>query len=304
VRKFLEGDGGIVLAAERHADISVGDLLTHVNGKLVPGADGSGRIQALKALEAESNKRPLSLTFADPYLYRAVFEQSPGLPIAIGGPEEFEMEVKEIEGIGSKRVVVNGFKDVDGVSEKGGVLIGDHLVFINGIAVGAGCRWMGESGGYSLEEVEEMLSNKSNYPAGLTFARPLKSSSDFRGWFTVAPKEERIEMGCSETICISAEAYEQLGIKLAMKSFSDVVVKDLAAVPGPFQILTNTFADKETGTIHLSIESVNGEFVPSFANPKLVRSGMERAWKNDARVEVVFCDDERKVWIQGLTDKK
>ena len=303
VRKFLEGDGGIVLAAERREEISVGDLLTHVNGKLVLGADGSGRVQALKALEATSNKRPLSLTFADPYLYRAVFEQSPGLPIVIGGPEEFEMEVKEIEGIGSKRVVVVGFTDVDGVSEKGGVLIGDHLVFINGIAVGAGCRWMGERGGYSLEDVEEMLRTKSTYPAGLTFARPQKNNSESRGWFAVGPKEERIEMGNSETICVSAEAYEQLGIKLATKHFSEIVVKDLAAVPGPFQILTNTFADKETGTIHLSIESVNGEFVPSFANPKMVRSGMERAWKNDARVEVVFCDDERKVWIQGLLDE-
>jgi hypothetical protein len=303
VRRFLEGDGGIVLAAERHVDIGVGDLLTHVNGKLVLGPDGSGRVQALKVLEAESNQRPLSLSFADPYLYRAVFEQSAGLPIAIGGPEEFEMEVKEIEGISSKRVVVTGFNDVDGVSEKGGVLIGDHLVFINGVAVGAGCRWMGESGGYSLDEVEEMLQDKSNYPIGLTFARPTKTSSEYRGWFGVGQKEERIEMGSSETICVSAEAYEQLGIKLTMKNYWDVVVKDLAAVPGPFQILTNTFADKETCTIHLSIESVNGEFVPSFANPKLVRSGMERAWKNDSRVEVVFCDDERKVWIQGLTDE-
>lgn len=302
IRKFLEGDGGIVLAAERNDEINIGDLLTHVNGKLVVGADGTGRVKALTALEAESNKRPLSLTFVDPYLYRAIFEQSPGLPITIGGPEEFEMEVKEIADVGSKRVVVTGFKDVDGVSEKSGVLIGDHLVFVNGVAVGAGCRWMGENGGHSLEDIEEMLRNKLNYPAGLTFARPLKTSSESRGWFSGGQKEEQIEMSNSETICVSAESHEQLGLKLDMKNYSDVVVKDLAAVPGPFQILANTFADKGTGTVNLSIESVNGEFVPSFANPQLVRSGMERAWKNENRVEVVFCDDERKVWIQGLSD--
>lgn len=296
VRKFLEGDGGIVLAAERRDDISIGDLLTHVNGVLVLGADGGGRTRALKALEAESNKRPLSLTFADPYLYRAVFEQSPGLPIAIGGPEEFEMEVKEMNG--TKRVVVTGFKDVAGVSEKGGVMIGDHLVFINGVAVGAGCRWMDEAGGYSIEEIEEMLRSKANYPAGLTFARPHKTTSESRGWFSVGSKQEQIELGNSGTICVSAEAYEQFGIKLIPHRNFEVVVKDLLAVAGPFQILTNTFADKETGMIHLSIDSVNGEFVPSFANPKMVRSGMERAWKNDSRVEVVFCDDERRVWVQ------
>jgi hypothetical protein len=305
VRKFLEGEGGIVLAAERNENIGIGDLLTHVNGKLVLGADGSGRIQALKALEAEGKKRPLNLTFSDPYLYRAVFEQSPGLPISIGGPVEFEMEVQHIDGVDSKRVVVTGFKDVDSVSEKSGVLLGDYLVFVNGVAVGAGCRWMGETSGVSLDEVSAMLKSRTNYPIGLTFARPLKQSTENRGWFGggAGNKEEQIAMDNSETICVSAEAYDQLGLVLDTKGYWEIVVKDLQAVPGPFQSLTNTFADKETGTIHLSIESVNGEFVPSFANPQLVRSGMERGWKSDARVEVVFCDDERKVWIQGLKDE-
>jgi hypothetical protein len=304
VRKFLEGAGGIVLAAERNENIGIGNLLTHVNGKLVLGADGSGRVQALKALEADGNKRPLTLTFSDPYLYRAVFEQSPGLPVTIGGPNEFEMEVQQIDGVESKRVVVTGFKDVDSVSEKSGVLLGDYLVFINGIAVGAGCRWMGETSGVSLDEVLEMLKSTTNYPMGLTFARPLKQSTESRGWFGGGGnKEEVIAMDNSETICVSAESYDQLGLVLDMTGYWEIVVKDLEAVPGPFQMLTNTFADKESGTIHLSIESVNGEFVPSFANPQLVRSAMERGWKSDARVEVVFCDDERKVSIQGLKDE-
>lgn len=305
VRKFLDGEGGIVLAAERDENIHMGDLLTHVNGKLVLGADGGGRVKALKALEAEGNKRPLSLTFCDPYLYRAVFEQSPGLPTGIGGPEEFQMEVKQFDGIESKRVVVTGFKDVDGVSEKSGVLLGDYLVFINGVPVGAGCRWMGEKSGVSLDEVLGMLKSKANYPIGLTFARPLKRSSENRGWFGGGSnQEEQIAMENSETICVSAETFEQLGIVLDTKDYWDIIVKDLEAVKGPFQILTNTFADEETGAVHLSIESINGEFVPSFANPQLVRSAMERGWKSDGRVEVVFCDDERKAWIQGLEDEE
>ena len=213
------------------------------------------------------------------------------------------MEVKQFPGSEAKRVVVTGFKDVDGMSEKSGVLLGDYLVFINGVAVGAGCRWMGEKNGLSLDEVLDMLKSKTNYPIGLTFARPLKQSSESRGWFgSGGNKEEEIAMERSDTISVTAEAHDQLGIVLDMKGYWDIIVKDLEAVPGPFQILTNTFADKETGTIHLSIESINGEFVPSFANPQMVRSAMERGWKSDACVEVVFCDDERKAWIQGLQE--
>lgn len=304
VRDFLEGDGGIVLAAERDASIKIGDLLTHVNGNLVLGADGAGRIRALKALESDGKERPLKLTFADPYLFRANFEKSPGLPTSIGGPEEIEMEVKQMElpGIETKRVIVTGFKDVDGVSEKSGVLLGDYLVFVNGIAVGAGCRWMGEATGQSLEPVDEMLKNESNYPIGLTFARPLKQAES-RAWFSsaTAGKEQPISMDSSETICVAAESYEELGVVLDMKGNFDIFVTDLEAVSGPFQKMSLAFADKQTDQFHLSIESINGEFVPSFASTQMVKSAMGRSWKSEGRVEVIFCDDERKAWVHGLS---
>jgi hypothetical protein len=304
VTKFLESDGGVVLAAERNDDVHEGNLLTHVNGKLVLGADGSGRKQALKLLEAEGSKRPLSLKFVDPYLVRAVYEKSGGLPTNIGGPAELEMEEKKLPPADTKRVVVIGFKEVDGVAEKSGVLLGDYLVFINGIAVGAGCRWMGETSGHSMGEVHEMLQDKSNFPIGLTFARPQQQNEESRGFFGATPKTEEIAMESSVTICVTAESYEQLGLVLDMKGFCDIIVKDLKAVPGPFQTVTSTFKDAQTNQLHLSIESVNGEFVPSFANASMVKSAMDRSWKTENRVEILLCDDERKRWTQSLKDEQ
>eukprot|EP00934_Nitzschia_sp_Nitz4_P002390 Nitzschia sp. Nitz4//scaffold206_size41850//33575//38100//NITZ4_007428-RA/size41850-snap-gene-0.6-mRNA-1//-1//CDS//3329541583//2385//frame0 len=303
VRKFLEGDGGIVLAAARE-NISVGDFLTHVNGTLVVGADGTGRIKALKKLEEEGNIRPLTLTFSKPYLQHMVFEKSPGLPIPIGGPKELDLEIKKF-GDDVKRITIKGFNETEGVSEKNGILLGDYLVFVNGLPVGAGCRWMAEDTMSSLDDVVAMLKSESSYPIGLTFARPFKQEETNRGWFsrTTAVEEQQIAMESSETMCVSAEEYGQLGVVLDMKGYTDIVVKDLEAVAGPFQLQLRPLVDAETDMIHLSIDAVNGEFVPSFASPQMVKSAMERSWNSDGRVEVTFCDDELKQWMQTLKDE-
>ena len=304
VRKFLESSDGLVLAAERKkGKINVGDLLTHVNGKLVIGENGSGRSLALKLIEAEGKQRPLSLTFADPYLHSIVYEHSERLPFVIGGPIEVLLkEDKE-----NKRILLDGFKEVDSVSEKTGVLLGDYIVFVNGISVGAGCRWMGEISAPSLQEVDEMLRDKSNYPIGLTFARPQRQAEQARDWTSTilgAAPEKAIEMESAETICVSAECYEQLGLDLEIKSYSDVVVKDLRAITGPLQSATQRLRDPQTDTYsHLSIDAINDEFVPSFATPNLVKSAMERSWKSENRVQVTYCDDDKKMFILNLKDQ-
>ena len=301
VKRFLEGDDGIVLAAARKKDeIHVGDLLTHVNGKRVLGEDGSGRIEALKLLESEGTKRPLSLTFADPYLRRIVYEKPESPTDDIGGPAEFNLVEKNMPPDDAKRIVLDGFSDVDGTAEKAGVMLGDYLVFVNGISVGAGCRWLGETSAPGMKEVLGMLQDKSNYPIGLTFARPQQDSDEKRGWMGASPKNKEIAMENSETICVTASSYEQLGLILEMQAYSDIVVRDLDAVPGPFQALTKTFEDRDTHQLHLSVESVNGEFVPGFASTQMVQSAMDRSWKSENQVEVLFCDDERKHWIHSL----
>eukprot|EP00531_Pseudo-nitzschia_arenysensis_P016761 CAMPEP_0116154120 /NCGR_PEP_ID=MMETSP0329-20121206/21608_1 /TAXON_ID=697910 /ORGANISM="Pseudo-nitzschia arenysensis, Strain B593" /LENGTH=1498 /DNA_ID=CAMNT_0003651073 /DNA_START=118 /DNA_END=4614 /DNA_ORIENTATION=- len=304
VRKFLESKDGLVLAAERKkGEINAGDLLTHINGKLVIGENGSGRNLALKLIQAEGNIRPLSLTFADPYFHSVVYEQSERLPFVLGGPSEMLLkEDKE-----NKRIILDGFKEADSVSEKSGVLLGDYLVFVNGISVGAGCRWMGERSAPRLPEVEDMLRNKSNYPIGLTFARPQRQkeqSSDWTSMLLGTAPEEAIQMESSETICVSSECYEQLGLELEVKSHSDIIVKDLHAIVGPVQVCTQRLRDPKTDTYnHLSVDSINGEFVPSFATPTLVKSAMERSWKSDKRFEVTYCDNDKKNFIFNLKDE-
>ncbi|VEU37476.1 unnamed protein product [Pseudo-nitzschia multistriata] len=305
VRKFLESEDGLVLAAERKKDkIHVGDLLTHVNGKLVIGENGAGRRLALKLIESEGKERPLRLTFADPYLHPIVYEQSESLPFVLGGPEELVLK----EDRENKRIVLDGFKEVDGVSEKGGVLLGDHLVFVNGVTVGAGCRWMGERSSPTLVEVDRMLRDKSNYPIGLTFARPKRQNeAQARDWTSTllgTPTKKEIQMENSDTICVSADSYEQLGLDLELKTYSDIIVKDLKGIVGPLQLSTQRLRDPQNDTYsHLSVDYINGEFVPSFATPHLVKSAMERSWKTEKQVEVIFCDNDMKKFVLNLKDQ-
>jgi hypothetical protein len=111
-------------------------------------------------------------------------------------------------------------------------------------------------------------------------------------------------METSETTCVTAENFDQLGLELEVKEYHDIVVRDFSAIEGPFQVSTERLRDPETeGYNHLSIDSVNGEFVPSFATTQMVKSAMERSWKSDGRVEVIYCDNDRKNFISNLQDE-
>jgi hypothetical protein len=148
-----------------------------------------------------------------------------------------------------------------------------------------------------------MINDNSNYPIGLTFARPFQEKEGTQGWSAMmgaGAQNAEITMEESETVCVAAESPAQLGLVLETINRTDIVVKDLDAVPGPFQSLVKNFKDRQTTQLHLSVDAVNGEFVPSFANAQMVKNAMERSWKSQNCVEVVFCDDERKQWAQSL----
>lgn len=53
----------------------------------------------------------------------------------------------------------------------------------------------------------------------------------------------------------------------------------------------------------MAVESINGQFVPSYATKEMVKSAMARSWKSEQRVEILLCDDERKQWVHSFCTK-
>lgn len=296
VNSFMAGEDGIVLAAERMSEIRQGDLLTHINGELVLGADGEGMKRALDLLESDGHARPLMLNFTEPYIVRELFEKPVDGLSEIGGPEEFTLAEKEL-GAGSKRVCIKKLDEVPGAAESGGVLIGDFLAFINGSPVGAGCRFVGDPSSPELHEVYDMLRDPSSYPIGLTFARPTQTSTN--RWTKDSGEPFGVES--AETIAVAAENFGELGCIFENKNgTSDIVLTDLFAVPGPCQNQMAPYMDP-SGRVHLSFDSINGQIVPSYASIDMVKNALHRSWKDTGMMEVVFCDDERKAWVQSLS---
>jgi hypothetical protein len=296
VNSFTTGEDGIVLAAERMSEISQGDLLTHINDKLVLGANGVGMKRALAILESDGQRRPLSLKFTQPYMTRELFEKPIDGLSEVGGPEEFSLVEKELPG-GTKRVCVQRFDEVPGAAESSGVLIGDHLAFINGVPVGAGCRFLGDPSSPELREVYDMLRDPTSYPIGLTFARPTEGAKNRWGKESTEP----FNIESAETIAVAAESFGELGCIFENKSgSSDIVLTDLFAVPGPCQNQMARYMDPR-GMVYLSIENINGQIVPSYAGVDMVKNALQRSWKDTGKMEIVFCDDQRKKWVQSLT---
>lgn len=298
VTGFIEGDGGTVLVAERSGEVREGELLTHINGELVVGLEGNGRSRALELLGTVAVQRPLELTFADPYLHREVIERPPPLPGVDAGNTFTEIVLGERKLTnGARRIGVTGFEAVGGAVESSGILLGDQLVFVNGKPVGAGCRWLGEGLPPSLDEVHAMLQNESYYPIGLTFARPRQQRDNaWKSHFSAAKEFSDDE---AETVCVTADQYADLGCILDLANTNDIVVKNFCAVPGPFQRALDKYKDADTRQMHVSIESLNGQFVPSYASKDMVKNALARSWKNESRVEIWLCDDDRKAWVHS-----
>jgi len=50
----------------------------------------------------------------------------------------------------------------------------------------------------------------------------------------------------------------------------------------------------------MSIESIDGQVIPSYANCDMVLNVMQQSWKKHKRLEFVLCDDAHKRWLQQL----
>lgn len=115
VRGFHKRNDGIVSEAEKK-QVPLGALLSHVNGELVLGENGSGKKRALSLLETYGGERPLALSFVEPYLFHAVFEKPSNAIANVGGPEEFVFK-EEQRAAATKRVILKGFHEVAGMAE-------------------------------------------------------------------------------------------------------------------------------------------------------------------------------------------
>lgn len=297
VSGFIEGEGGIILDAERSGQVKVGDLLTHVNGSKVVSTNGEGQSKALDVLAKYSGKKPLDLTFTEPYLHEELIKRPKNEKgdNAYGGPDELVLEEKK-ESAGARRIFVKRFRSMCGMAEGGGILIGDHIAFINGMPFGAGKRWLGEPRNQSLDELHEVLYNKDFYPMGITFARP-KTAATARWTSGGAGDFDDLD---ADTICITVETPDRLGCIFEMHANGDIVVKDFIAVPGVFNRSLTKLAD-EKGRLHVAIDSVNGQFVPSYATEQMLRNALKRSWNSDQReVQLWLCDDDKRNWIRAL----
>ena len=297
VNDFIEGDDGIILEAERSGLVKIGDLLTHVNGVKVVATNGEGQSRSLEALASSSGKTQTVLGFTEPYLHETVIhrptaEKGDG---AFGGPDELILEEKK-EAAGSRRIMVKKFKAMCGMAEGGGILIGDYIAFVNGMAFGVGKRWLGEDRNHSLDELHEVLYNKDFYPMGLTFARP-KPTATARWTSSDSGEFSDLE---ADTICITVETPDRLGCIFEMHPNGDIVVKDFIAVPGVFSRALVNLADKK-GRLNVAIDSVNGQFVPSYATIQMVQNALKRSWNSDKqKVDLWLCDDEKRDWVRSL----
>ena len=298
---FVPGPGGTVLEAEKIAYQVLGDLLCKINGEIVLGENGKGKQRAVELLERFGSERPLSLSFIEPYMCKEVFEKSLDVNAAeVGGPSEFVLEEEKNADTGAKRIKLKTFAEVNGTAESGGVLIGDHLIFINGIPVGAGCKLAGDRYFPELGDVYKILKDVHMYPIALTFARPRQKERLWTASLHGGVPAEGFNVESAETICIIASSYGQLGCVFESKRLGrEIILTDLFAISGPFQAAMNRFRDIH-GKLHLSVEAINGQFVPSYATTDIVKNAMKRSWSNEGKLTVVFCDDKRKEYIHNL----
>lgn len=147
-----------------------------------------------------------------------------------------------------------------------------------------------------LSDVHAILADAASYPLGITFARPLKSdarwTSPSRGRGAESFRDSE-----AETVCVAVDSLDKLGCVFSETDDNEIIVTDMPAVPGEFQNAISKFSKMHGQKISLSVDSLNGQFVPSYATADMVRNAIMRSWKTDGRVEMWLCDNSLKQWV-------
>jgi len=150
-----------------------------------------------------------------------------------------------------------------------------------------------------------LLRDPGQYPMGLVFARPRRGGDMNRSWSNSSRKAEAMQFEDeeAETTAVSIERLELLGcvFDVAEGTAADVIVTDFYAVPGFFQTTMMPLTGPSGHRMKkLAVESIDGQFVPSYASKDMVLNAMKRSWSKEKKVEVLFCDDELKTWLHEM----
>ena len=301
------------------AGIQSNYLLSHVNGKCVLGENGSGKENALRILESEGATRPLTLGFVKPYLYNINIEKGSN---SFGGPSELIFSESKPTGESNtkeNKIVLKGFYAAEGAAESGKVFVGDNLMFVNGIPVGAGCKLADGRKAkcpplgafyhllhfsyhyhqlnaaftiHLLAAVIDMLKRLS--PLALTFARA--DTEKKNGRLRSSPLSLNID--AITTFSIEATDYDHIGCTFVNgHNGTDIVVRSINGVEGSFQRQMNA---TKLPLIGCFLESVDDEVVPSYVNPQLIINAMSRRWATNAGVKLTLCNQRHKYAIHKI----
>jgi len=293
VEGFSKDENGKTLLVERDRHISIGDILVSVNGNIVLGDHGSGRARALSLFENVGSLRPLKLGFVRPYIKPVVLAcMSNDEDDDNSGPKyELLLGVEKSENNGTKKILVTGFEGVAGAIERSDVFIGDSLIYLNGEPIGAASRQLGIPS-KSLEDVVANLQNDDCYPMSLMFARAKTSNRWFSG--------SSLDITNATKFNVTVNRKDELGCEFeGGNQYGDAVVKNFVTVEGPIQRILLANKDRRRW-LGMSIESIDGQVIPSYANCDMVLNVMQQSWKKHKRLEFVLCDDAHKRWLQQL----
>lgn len=282
VKEFLSE--GLAKAADTENMINIGDILVAVNNNRLLEGNGPWIQKSYELLQSDGLSRPLRLDFATPYLEKIILNKDV-YGLKSDGPHELLLKQKKI-GSGASRVFLDGYRGVDGAAESSGVIIGDNLIFINGMPVGAGTKMRSDCPQLDMPAIQQILSDQKSYPICLHFARQAST-----GRKKVELDVESDEM---KTFAVVASSQAQLGCSIAKIGVQPVkfVVHKFNAVPGYFKTMIAATI-RAHDIKELAFYSINGEVLPSYVSCDMVMSAMKRGWKS-GHLEIVFCNEKIK----------
>ena len=148
----------------------------------------------------------------------------------------------------------------------------------------------------SIENVIGMLKQYS--PLALTFARAqAKKVSSVKTYLSSSPLSFDLES--AQTFSIASPDYDCLGCTfITGMNGSDIVVKKIRGVAGFFQREMKAYSQSFVGC---TLETLNGEAVPSYANSQLILNAMNRRWASSGQLELTLCDESQRDLLRNTS---